>query len=133
MALKIISGLLLPTAGDRSIGSVTVSLTDGKIISGSDARFTDVRIIGSGNYVGEPCQQISLRHIVFSETDKAGILSKVFDPQQHLSFNINDEFVVEDGVAKALKISWVAGPRGDDSAHRSEIVEISVLVIGETK
>lgn len=132
MALKIISGLLLPTAGDRSIGSATISLRDGSLLGSGEARFTDARIVGSGDYVGEPCQQISLRHIVFSEAPNAGLLSKVLDPAKHLSFNINDEFVMENGKAVALKVSWVAGPRGD-AGHRSEIVEISVFVIGEAK
>jgi|GEM_PF-2024919 len=132
MALKIISGVLFPTSGDRSLGSARIDFDKGDLISGAGATFSKGATIGSGVFIGKPCIQVSLRHIIFSDSPQKGVLSSFFDPARDASFNLNDDLVMENGNCTAVTISWDATPRDDGAEMKSEIIEISVLVIGET-
>jgi hypothetical protein len=133
MAIKIISGVLFPTVEDRAIGSAKIKFSDGSLLPGSGAKFKEVHVIGTGDYVGKPCVHISLRHILFSESPNKGLLSGLFDPAKHMSFNLNDDMIVENGAATGISISWATTPREEGMSHKSEISEIGVLIIGETK
>lgn len=119
MALKIISGLLAPLAGERSHGSATIRLADAKVAPGGGAKFTEVNVIGAGDFVGRPCKHLALRHFVH-------------EPKSGARFNLNDDFIVENGVVTAVKISWVAETTPEREQKLTEIHEISVLIIGET-
>jgi hypothetical protein len=133
MALKIISGLLLPNSRERAAGSAIIKFSDGAAVEGGGAKFTEVTVIGSGAFTGLPCKQISLRHIVFTDSDRSGVFPILFDASRHAFFNLDDDFVIENGNVTGLKVTWHAGPVSEKSERRSEIMEISVLIIGETK
>lgn len=133
MAIKIISGVLFPTVEDRAIGSAKIKFSDGSLIPGSGAKFKEVHVIGSGDYIGKPCVHISLRHINWGESPDKSLLSGLFDPAKHMSFNLNDDMIVENGVTTGITISWATTPREEGMSHKSEISEIGVLIIGETK
>jgi hypothetical protein len=133
MAIKIISGLLLPNSRERAAGSATIKFADGAIVAGGSAKFTEVTVIGSGEFTGTPCKQISLRHIVFTDSDRSGVIPLLFDASRHAFFNLDDDFITENGTITGLKVSWHAGPVPEKAERRSEIMEVSVLIIGETK
>jgi hypothetical protein len=132
MALKIISGVLFPSIGERSIGSARISFKNGDLLPDAGARFSKGNVIGSGAYIGKPCVQVSLRHIIFSDSPQRGVLSAFFDPSKDASFNLNDDLIIENGVSTGVTISWTATPREEGAQMKSEIMEISVLIIGET-
>lgn len=112
MAIKIISGMLLPTAGDHSYGSAVIDLKDGQLLTKDCARMSDVSILGNGKIVAPPAVQLSLRHIVSSD--------------EEASFNLNHQFVFEGGAVTGVSVSWHAEPK------QSKILEISVLILAET-
>jgi hypothetical protein len=132
MALKIISGLLCPSRGCRSEGSASIRFSDGKIIPGSEAKFSEVTVVGTGVFAGEPCKQVSLRHVIFIDSDRGNILP-MFNASEDTFFDLSDDLVLENGVPIGLKISWQAGPKTTGKKRKSEILEISVMIIGETK
>jgi hypothetical protein len=132
MALKIISGLLCPSRGCRSEGSATIRFSDGKLVPGSEAKFSEVTVVGGGDYGVEPCKQVSLRHVIFIDSDRGSILP-MFNASEDTFFNLNDHLVVENGVPTGLKVGWEAGPKTKGKKRKSEILEISVMIIGEAK
>lgn len=132
MALKIISGMLLPLAGHRSTGSAVIDLATAEVVGTGGARLSELVVVGSGEYTGVPCRQLSLRHIVFQDSDRSGVIPILFDATRSAFFNIDDELVVEDGKVTALKVNWCAGPGSEARDRKSEIMEISLLIVGET-
>ena len=133
MPIKIISGVLFPTLDDRSIGSAKISLTNGQLLPGSGALFKEVNVIGTGDFVGTPCVQVSLRHITVKDSPKKSLFAGGSELAKDLSFNLNDDFSGENGVKTVMNVSWAASPREEGAARIAEVMEISVLVIGETK
>ncbi|MFO1446729.1 MAG: hypothetical protein U1F61_01020 [Opitutaceae bacterium] len=132
MPIKIISGVLFPTLEDLSLGSAKINFKDGKLLPGSGAQFKEVNVIGTGDFLSKPCVQVSLRHITIKESDKKGFFGGS-TLNKHVSFNLNDDFIIEKGQLTGMSVSWSATPHEDGDANRSQISEISVLIIGETK
>lgn len=121
MAIKIISGVLFPHKNERALGSAKISLEKAALLPSSDARWDEVTVIGSGAFVGRPATQVSLRHIITGDTG------------ERASFNLNDDLIIEKGVATGVSVSWNCTPRTDGDEDNAEVLEISVLIIGETK
>ena len=131
MPIKIISGVLFPTLDGRSLGSARISFKDGKLIPSSGAQFKEVNVIGTGDFTGKPCVQISLRHITIKESDKTSFFGGSA-LNKDIGFNLNDEFIVENDTLVGMTVSWAATPHEDGAPNVSQISEISVLIIGET-
>lgn len=132
MPIKIISGVLFPNLDELSVGSAKISFKDGKPLPGSGGQLKDVNIIGSGDFVGKPSVQVSLRHITVKESDKKGIF-RGSPLSNETSFNLNHELVSEHDRYTGVSVSWFATPNDDRDDKCSQISEISLLIIGETK
>ena len=70
MALKVISGVIVPNSGNRSVGSVKIRLDTGQLVNENDGEFREMVRIGSTElFQDEPCKQVSLRAIRFEDSN----------------------------------------------------------------
>lgn len=127
--MKVISGVLVPIEGYKSVGNATINFSDGSLESGSTAEFDEMQIVGSGEITREPCKQISLRRIRFEDHDDT-----IFTFQgSTVNLNLGDSFVYDSsGKLTGIKVDWLATPKSSGNDKEAEIQEISVLIIGDT-
>ena len=112
-ALRVLSGVLVPTAGNRQNGSATVSF-DPFSISG-DANGVELNTSGAaGRFARAPGKVVSLRDC------------RVSDKDTFFGGSETDLFTVNDGVPNrdTMTISWSTSGGG-------EIRELSVMIVGE--
>jgi hypothetical protein len=128
MALKVLSGVLVIRGDDREGGSATVSFIDNSVTG--DCVMHHRAMIGSNEVFREtPCRIVSMREFVVHESaERPKGLTNAVDP---ITQREQDTFQIDTSVnEQRLFVQW----RTHDSslASKSEISEISFLVIGET-
>ena len=131
--IKVISGILAPLSGFRSRGSATINFSDGSLVSGSNASFWEKQIIGSGNIIGKPCKQISLRKMSFTDSDNNSSVGFIpIDIGKNLLFDLDDHFMPSNNSSNptGIKITWNSSPTSSGNVIESEIAEISFMIIG---
>ncbi len=106
MALRIVSGLLMPDPDHRDNGSATIELISNDVIAGDAHAYEKSEYGGNSHYDSEPCKAISIRY---------------FDGQPD-SINLTDRFEGGNGFDKVV-ISW--------NCNGGEIKEITYLFAGE--
>jgi len=112
MALKIISGIVLPSTEN---GYVKIMFDDHSIQHGSDASVVEKKTIGpTGNFKKVPAKIVSLRQIEVMTT----VAPVVGGPTSPVKYKIGDSINKQ-----RLKITW--------SYSLGKIEEISYMVIGE--
>lgn len=112
-ALRVLSGVLVPTSGNRQSGTATVSF-DPFGITG-DANGVELNESGaSGRFETSPGKVVSLRDCRVSDKDT------FFGGSQTDLFTVNDGVPSRDN----MTISWSTSGGG-------EVRELSVLIVGE--
>ena len=114
MAIRVLSGLILPKKGFRDSGAATIDFSRHGVSGNTDRPTSkDIQEIGPDKpFKFEPCKVVSLRKIKLSPHDS----------NRSSGWDINDKF---DASSKnSLEVEWKAyGGAG--------ILEISYLIIGE--
>lgn len=133
MALKVLSGLIIPRARSRRGGSVTISLANGRPLAGGGGTVSDRAAQGTGDFVPFPAKSVALRRIGFISPISPGIGQSATDI---IGFNLNDAFVLDrSGRATGLRITWSVGHELADGStpafSQDGIQEISFLIIGD--
>lgn len=128
MSLKVLSGVLVIKGDQREGGSATVSFIDNSVTG--DCVLHHRAMIGSRETFREtPCRVVALRQITVHESaERPKGPTNLVDP---ITQREQDAFIIDTNVnAERLFLRW----RTHDSslASKSEISEISFLVIGET-
>lgn len=127
MATKSLSGILVTRACPT--GYATIDLDSNEIATRADGRpdasdgveLGKTRRRGTGRYRGEPCKIIALREIQIEVYHDQRIRDGDKIERQHLK--IND--LTTSDPERYMKIGW-------ESSGRSEIEEISYMVVGDT-
>lgn len=123
MAIKCITGVVVPNFPFQSIGEVTINLSDGSIEPTNQASFAEVTMFGGSElFRSRPCVNISLRELKFLDQDSGSLINA----DNPIYFDLDDNFL--NGHSQ-LKVSWECSPTGIDFSLAKEI---SVMVIGET-
>lgn len=125
MALRILSGLIIPRSGFRHSGSATIDFhphsIGGDVVQPGGG---DIEEVGPNEqFKSEPCKIVSLRRIRFADQDHSRRSQAV--NVDNKDFNINDSF--DRTRRNSLTVSWDTDGRG------AEIREISYMIIGDAE
>lgn len=131
MAIKCISGVIEPKRTHRSQGSFVIDLLSGHSEETSVAKFSEMAMFGTDSkFTIRPCLNISLRHVYIRDS-RGGAFSLNGDIPTWIE--LSDNLMNQNS---QLRVSWSCSPTSFDGADTadnrfSEVLEISVLVIGE--
>jgi len=132
MAIKCISGVIQPKRPYQSKGTFTINLLSGETTETEVAKFSELAMFGGDSrFATKPCLNISLRHVHFKEEGGGPFPigasgSSWIDLTDNL-INLNGA-----GINSGLQVSWSCSPLSSGDNRFSEVLEISVLAIGET-
>jgi hypothetical protein len=120
MALRVLSGVILPAAGFRSNGDATIDFVGHAITGNVDACPRDkMHQMGpSVAFNGEPCVIVALRRVRFNDQDHSRP-SEAHNDQKDL--NVDHSL---DGTQR-MRVHWKTDGAG------AEIREISYMVVGD--
>lgn len=121
MAIRILSGFIVPNAGKKNAGDAVVNFNPYHVAVSSDATGSELKAVGPERdfLAGKICKQVSLRHIAFNDQDHSKHSEAVGEDTK--IFNLGDEF----NGNTSLTINWGTSGKG------AEIREISYMIIGE--
>jgi hypothetical protein len=113
MALKILTGQIVPGSRNRNRGTATINF-DRHEVTG-DATGGSINTIGGGRYIDKPGILVALRDFIAQDRRKASE-----------DFLAQDRFRIDTGVLNRdrLEVEW-------ECESGAQIVEISYLVVGE--
>jgi hypothetical protein len=123
MAMRVLSGVILPHPDFRHCGSATIKFHPHSVSGDvSPIESEDMEEAGpDAPFNSEPCKTVSLRRIKFDDQDHSRPSEAVNVDRK--GFNIDDKF---DGTRKnSLTVLWEADGSG------AEIREISYMIIGD--
>lgn len=126
MALKILSGIIIPYGQFTKAGSATVDFYPHTIAGDVEQPGgQDMMALGPDKpFISQPCKVVSLRHIEFTDIDATNLFQEPRGSEAK-RFNINDSF--DPTGHNSLTIKWNA--QGQDA----KIWEISYMVVGEVE
>lgn len=126
MAMRVLSGLIVPTANSRHSGTATIDFQP-HTVSGDVVQPPNHHKEGVGPnrpFTSEPCKILALREIRFRDTDTASFGGSSSHTEL---WDINDNFLpnnTEETRKTGLVVSWEA--RRDAEVH-----EIAYMIVGE--
>ena len=121
MAIRVLSGMLLPEQSAQQAGRATIEFFPHKV--SGDARGHELVEVGArAAFISKPAKHLALRKISHHDPYWKKI--------EYLEFDIDDEFDDDNEGHSALHVRWSA------TKHAQEkliwIDEISYMIIGET-
>lgn len=113
MALKILTGQVVPEARNRTRGTATINFERHEVTR--DATGGSIKTIGSGRYLDTPGILVALRDFVAQDRRK-----------ESEDRSARDRFRIDTGTLNRdrLEVEW-------ECESGAEIIEISYLVVGE--
>ncbi len=125
MAMRVLSGLILPRSGFRHSGSATIDFHPHRVSGDvSQPVSGDMEEVGPDEpFNSEPCKVVSLRRVRFGDQDHSRPSEAVNVDTK--DFNIGDGF--DRTRRNSLTVSWDTDGRG------AEIREISYMIIGDAR
>lgn len=123
MAMRVLSGIIIPRSGYRQSGSATIDFHPHRISGDvTQPNSSDIEEVGPDEpFNSEPCKTVSLRRIRFDDQDHSRPSEAVNVDKK--DFNIDDSF--DRTRRNSLTVSW------DTDGSGAEIREISYMIIGD--
>ncbi len=123
MALRVVSGIILPTHGHRQAGTAVIHFHPHRVEGDVEpASPEDVGTAGpDGPFVERPCKMVALRRVSVRYTDRDSILGGEGRTYTE-GWDLDDWF--DDTGRESLTVRW-------DGGAASEVLEIAYQITGE--
>lgn len=121
MAIRVLSGMLLPTEAAQQAGQATIEFFPHRVEGGAIGHEL-VEVGAKGPFISTPAKHLALRKISHHDPYWKKI--------EYLEFDIDDAFADGDNGPSALHVRWAATKHAQEKLIWIE--EISYMIIGET-
>lgn len=120
MAIRVLSGMLLPKETEQQVGAATISFSPFAVTG--DAQGAELVEVGAkGPFIAKPAKHLALRKISHHDPYWKKI--------EYLEFDIDDEFDNDDEGHSSLTVRWAATKHAQEKLIWIE--EISFMIIGD--
>lgn len=120
MAIRVLSGMLLPKDTAQQSGSATITFFPFEVTG--DAEGAELVEVGAkGGFISKPAKHLALRKIAHHDPYWKKI--------EYLEFDIDDRFDDDDNGHSSLTVSWAATKHAQEKLIWIE--EISFMIIGD--